>query len=63
MTELRVIFRDIPVKFTWEGRNAEDFFYCRWGGGGGGVTDSFYSGGWGVVNLNNLCWWGGDKFK
>ena len=34
--------RAIPVKFTWEGRNADDFFYYRWG-----VTDSFYSGGLG----------------
>ena len=33
--------RAIPVKFTWEGRNADDFFYYRWV-----VTDSFYSGGW-----------------
>ena len=38
----RITIRVIPVKFTWEGRNAEDFLYYRWR-----LTDSFYSGGWG----------------
>jgi hypothetical protein len=55
--DISILFRDIPVKFTWEGRNAKDFFYCRWGG-------NWFFLFWrvGEVNLNNLCWWGVQKW-